>query len=39
MVPTDGHAPLDLINHILTANKQSPSLEDERAKAMRGDQD
>jgi hypothetical protein len=39
VVLTDGHIPLDLINHILTANKQSPSLEDKRAKAMRGDQD
>jgi hypothetical protein len=39
VVLTDGHVPLNLINHILTANKQSPSLEDERAKAMRGDQD
>jgi hypothetical protein len=39
VVLTDGHVPLDLIDHILTANKQSPSLEDERAKAMRGDQD
>jgi hypothetical protein len=38
-VLTDSHVPLDLIDHILTANKQSPSLEDERAKATRGDQD
>jgi hypothetical protein len=38
-VLTDGHVPLNLIDHILTTNKQSPSLEDERAKAMRGDQD
>jgi hypothetical protein len=39
VVLTYGHVPLDLINHIFTANKQSPSLEDERAKVMRGDQD
>jgi hypothetical protein len=39
VVLTDGHVPLDLIDHILTANKQSPFLADERAKAMRGDQD
>jgi hypothetical protein len=39
VVLTDGHVSLDLIDHILTANKQSPSLADERAKAMRGDQD
>jgi hypothetical protein len=38
-VLTDGYVPLDLIDHILTANKQSPFLEDERAKAIRGDQD
>jgi hypothetical protein len=37
VVLTDSHVPLDLINHILTANKQSPFLEDKRAKAMRGD--
>jgi hypothetical protein len=37
VVLTDGYVPLDLIDHIFTANKQSPSLEDERAKAMRGD--
>ena len=30
---------MDLIDQILTANKQSPSPEDERAKAIRGDQD
>jgi hypothetical protein len=36
VVLTDGHVPLDLIDHILTANKQSPSLEDKRAKAIRG---
>jgi hypothetical protein len=37
VVLTDGYILLDLINHILTANKQSPSLADERAKAIRGD--
>jgi hypothetical protein len=39
VVLTDGHVPLNLIDHIFTANKQSPSLEDKRAKAIRGDQD
>jgi hypothetical protein len=39
VVLTDGHVPLDLIDHIFTANKQSPSLEDKRAKTIRGDQD
>jgi hypothetical protein len=39
VVLTDSHVPLDLIDHILTANKQSPSLADKRAKAIRGDQD
>jgi hypothetical protein len=38
-VLTNGHVPLDLIDHILTANKQSPSLADKPAKAIRGDQD
>jgi hypothetical protein len=38
VVLTNGYVPFDLINHILTANKQSPFLEDERAKAIRGDQ-
>jgi hypothetical protein len=38
-VLTDSHVLFDLINHILTANKQLPSLEDKRAKATRGDQD
>jgi hypothetical protein len=37
VVLTNGHVPLDLINHILTANKQLPFLEDKRAKAIRGD--
>jgi hypothetical protein len=39
VVLTDGYVPLDLINHILTANKQLPYLEDKRAKTIRGDQD
>jgi hypothetical protein len=39
VVLTNGHVPLNLINHILTANKQSSSLAYERAKAIRGDQD
>jgi hypothetical protein len=39
VVLTNSHVPLNLIDHILTANKQSPSLEDKRAKAIRGDQD
>jgi hypothetical protein len=39
VVLTDSYVPLNLINYILTANKQSPSLKDKRAKAIRGDQD
>jgi hypothetical protein len=39
IVLTNSHVSLNLIDHILTANKQSPSLKDERAKAMRDDQD
>jgi hypothetical protein len=39
VVLTNGHVSLNLINHIFTANKQLPSLEDKRAKAIRGDQD
>jgi hypothetical protein len=39
VILTDGHVLLDLIDHIFTANKQSLSLVDERAKAIRGDQD
>jgi hypothetical protein len=39
VILTDSHVPLDLIDHILTVNKQSPSLADERAKAIKGDQD
>jgi hypothetical protein len=35
----NGHVSLDLINHIFTASKQSPSLADKRAKAIRGNQD
>jgi hypothetical protein len=35
----NSYVPFNLINYILTTNKQSPSLEDERAKAIRGDQD
>jgi hypothetical protein len=37
VILTDGYISFDLINHILTANKQSPSLADKRAKAIRGD--
>jgi hypothetical protein len=39
VILTDSYVPLNLIDHILTANKQLPSLEDKRAKAIRGDQD
>jgi hypothetical protein len=39
VILTNSYVPLDLINHILTANKQSPFLKDKRAKAIRGDQD
>ena len=35
---TDGHTPIGLLDQILTANKYSLSLEDERMKAVRGDQ-
>jgi hypothetical protein len=35
VVLTNSYVPLDLINHILTINKQSPSLANERAKAIR----
>jgi hypothetical protein len=31
----NNYVPLNLINHILTANKQSPYLKDKRAKAIR----
>jgi hypothetical protein len=37
VVLTDGYVLLNLIDHILTANKQLFSLEDKRAKAIRGD--
>jgi hypothetical protein len=37
VILTNGYVLLDLIDHILTANKQSLFLKDERAKAMRGD--
>jgi hypothetical protein len=36
VVLTDGYVPLNLINHILTVNKQLLSLKDKRAKAIRG---
>jgi hypothetical protein len=39
VILTDGYVPLDLIDHIFTANKQSPSLKDKRAKAIKGNQD
>jgi hypothetical protein len=39
VVLTDGYVPLNLIDDILTANKQSPFLEDKRANAIRGNQD
>jgi hypothetical protein len=39
IILTNGYVPLDLINHIFAANKQSLSLKDKRAKAIRGDQD
>jgi hypothetical protein len=39
VVLTNGHVLFDLIDHILTTNKQSPSLKDKRAKAIKGDQD
>jgi hypothetical protein len=35
-VLTNGYVSLNLIDHIFTVNKQLPSLEDERAKAIRG---
>jgi hypothetical protein len=37
VILTDGHVSFNLINHIFTANKQSPSLEDKRAKAIKSD--
>jgi hypothetical protein len=39
VVLINGYVFLDLIDHILTANKQSPFLKDKRAKTIRGDQD
>ena len=36
-VLTDGHTPVGLLDQLLAANKHSHSLEDERAKAARGD--
>jgi hypothetical protein len=39
VVLINSHILFNLINHILTANKQSPYLKDKRAKAIRGDQD
>jgi hypothetical protein len=39
IILTNGHVLLDLINHILTANKQLSSLADKRAKAIKDDQD
>jgi hypothetical protein len=39
IILTNGHVPLDLIDHILTANKQSPSLADKCAKTIKDDQD
>jgi hypothetical protein len=39
VILTNSYVPLNLINHILTANKQSSSLKDKRAKAIKGDQD
>jgi hypothetical protein len=37
VVLTNSHVLLDLIDYILTVNKQSSSLEDKRAKAIRSD--
>jgi hypothetical protein len=39
VVLINSYVPLNLINHIFTANKQSPSLKDKRAKAIKDDQD
>jgi hypothetical protein len=39
VVLTNSYVLLNLINHIFTANKQSSSLADKRAKAIKGDQD
>jgi hypothetical protein len=37
IILTNSYVPLNLINHILTANKQSPFLKDKCVKAIRGD--
>jgi hypothetical protein len=37
VILTNSHVSFDLINHILTINKQSPFLADKCAKAIRGD--
>jgi hypothetical protein len=39
VILTNSHVSFDLIDHIFTANKQSPSLEDKRAKAIKDGQD
>jgi hypothetical protein len=39
VILTNSHVLFDLINHILTANKQSLFLEDERAKIIKDNQD
>jgi hypothetical protein len=39
VILTNSYVPLDLIDHIFTINKQLPSLEDKRAKAIRDNQD
>jgi hypothetical protein len=36
VILTNGHVFLDLINHILITNKQSPFLKDKRVKVIRG---
>jgi hypothetical protein len=35
VILTNSHVPFNLINHILTANKQSSSLKDKRVKAIK----
>jgi hypothetical protein len=37
VILTNSYVPFDLINYIFIANKQSHSLEDKRAKAIKGD--
>jgi hypothetical protein len=37
VILTDSHVLFDLIDYIFTVNKQSPSLENKRAKAIKGD--